>query len=424
MARLLIPTRNRPSSLASVIAYIERFSPGTEVIIADGSEDGFADRNRKMVQEKGGAVALDYRRYAYEMPFFDRLLDVLRGESDPFIIMGSDDDYPLLDALKRAERRLIATPNAVTALGATLKLSLRARDDVAIGMSVSRPLSSKTPLTRANIFSLRSFSTTYAVTAREHLIERYERAKRVFLPGFFDFGVGMHDALSGQVISVPEFTYLATRNFNHSYLRPSERYAFMKRQDEFGTLQGIIAGDLQRTTDLRSADADERAAYLIGRRIVEVMGGAPLQGGSIRNLREDPTVEAQVQAFFNLFSADTDTRAGMIDRVRFVVEALNSVAASDDNAGEANTVASLEAQKAKEKTGPERNPMFTSRLRSGHAERQSDTSIPTNVAIAMPELLFAPDPDAEAVQEPAQPVPDADPAKPPGTGWISRILGS
>ena len=68
--------------------------------------------------------------------------------------------------------------------------------------------------------------------------------------------------------------------------------------------------------------------------------------------------------------------------------------------------------------------MFTSWLRYGHAERQSDTSIPTNVAIAMPELLFAPDPDAEAVQEPAQPVPHADPAKPPGTGWISRILGS
>ena len=46
MARLLIPTRNRPTSLMSVIAFLERFHPGTRVIVADGSADSYAHENR------------------------------------------------------------------------------------------------------------------------------------------------------------------------------------------------------------------------------------------------------------------------------------------------------------------------------------------------------------------------------------------
>lgn len=418
MAKILIPTRNRSSSLASVLCFLDQFHPGTEVIIADGSEDSYAETNKQFCASPERKAQVEYRRYPYDMPFFDRILDVLGSLSDDYIIMGSDDDYPVLDALDRAEAKLRKQPGAATALGATLKISLRTMDEVAIGMSVSRPLPAKNALSRANHFSFNSFSTTYAVTRRDHLIERYERAKQVFLPGFFDFGVGVHDALAGPMVSVPEFTYIATRNFNHSYLRQSERFEFLKKYDAFETLRGNIQRDLERYADQSSPDAKRISETLMRRRIVQLMGGVNLVGGKPSNLRDDKVVDAQVAAYFDLFDTASPLRETLLPRLRYVIDGLKEVALSSDNDNEAATVDSLEAQQAKVENAEAQSMMFTSRMRLGAELADNPDVIPTNVAVDLNSLQFS---DCPIVAPAAPATPAAQPAA--GGGLVSKVLG-
>src|SRR5215216_1320785 len=107
MTPLLIPTRNRPTSLSNVLRYLARFYPETQVIVADGSAEFHKDLNRQNIAAIEGGLAIDYRPYSPDLPFFDRLLDVLRRDSSEFVIMGSDDDYPVMETLAEAEAFLL-----------------------------------------------------------------------------------------------------------------------------------------------------------------------------------------------------------------------------------------------------------------------------------------------------------------------------
>lgn len=346
MARILIPTRNRPTSLASVIGYLDRFHPGTQVIVADGSSDEHAAENARNTAAPGRATEVDYRRYPYEMPFFDRILDVLENESDAFFIMGSDDDYPLMDALNRGEALLADDPDGATALGATLMLKLHGIDDLTAGMSIARSILRPDPLTRARQYSSMSFSTTYAVTRRELLVERYRRARQVFLPGFFDFGVGLHDSFAGRIHALPRFSYIATRNFNHSYLRAKDPLVFMRRTDEFFQLKTFVEEDLRARAGLDAEAAETAATRIVLMRVGELAWPATRRTGdpASQDLLAKAAVQDQLAAFDDLFRDGTVTRKLMFDRLRFAVDAMQDVARSQDNAGEPTTVDSLSKQ--------------------------------------------------------------------------------
>src|SRR5436853_309322 len=151
MARLLIPTRNRPTSLSGVLQFLQMFYPKAEVIVADGSEDHYKSVNRAVVERFRGALGVDYRPYPYELPFFERLLDVLRSESDPFFVMGSDDDFPMLDLLEDGERFLRNNSEFSTALGATIHITLQSRTSMTARLGFVRQIAVDTPDRRAQI---------------------------------------------------------------------------------------------------------------------------------------------------------------------------------------------------------------------------------------------------------------------------------
>ena len=181
MARILIPTRNRSTSLLVVLQFLDRFYPNTKVIIADGSNDQYAAENKGNLATNDLKIEVDYRRYDYEIPFFDRILDVLRDVSDEYIIMGSDDDLPLMDTMKKAEKLLDKDPGAVLAMGAMVHLFLKADDQIHARLGLARPILGQEAIPRCRLYAAWPYSTTYAVTRREHLIERYERARNTQL---------------------------------------------------------------------------------------------------------------------------------------------------------------------------------------------------------------------------------------------------
>ena len=343
MARLLIPTRNRPTSLMSVIAFLERFHPGTRVIVADGSADAFAEENRAAMTapERGGLV--EYRRYPYEMGLFERILDVLGNIDDATLVMGSDDDYPFMDVLERAERRLMAKPEASTAMGAKLSFTLYGPGEATAGLVVARTIAGADLRARAASFARWPFSTTYAVTRREVLIERFERARAVFLTGLYDFGVGLYDVAHGEILALPEYCFAMTRNFTHSYLRPESDLTFVHRAGEVLTLRGFVVGDLVARGGLPRAEAEAFADEIFERKIV---GG---RFSSRRNFETSPLflreqVQAQVRLFENTFRPGTAEHAAHRERLGFILDRLAATTSSRDNHGEDKEVATLDRQ--------------------------------------------------------------------------------
>lgn len=343
MARLLIPTRNRPTSLMSVIGFLERFYPGTRIIVADGSADGFAAENRANMEAGARGGLVEYRRYPYELPLFERILRVLRDIDDPTIIMGSDDDFPFMDVLERAERRLLAQPGAVSAMGAKLSFTMFGPAQVVAQIIIARTLGAPDVKARCAAFARWPFSTTYAVTRREVLIERFERAGTVFLTGFYDFGVGLHDAACGQVLALPEFCFAVTRNYTHSYLRADGNLNFVHRAGEVLKVRGFIVADLVTRGGLPQEEAEAMADEMLERKIV---------GGRFSNRRNfeksgvytKDQVQAQIALFENVFRPGTTERAAHRDRLAFIMEALSATSASRDNHGEDKKVDTLDRQ--------------------------------------------------------------------------------
>lgn len=343
MARLLIPTRNRPASLAAVLGFLDRFYPNTDVIVADGSAEEFAAANMAAAGEGDRPGRIEYRRYPYDLPLFDRLLDVLRSIDDEFVAMGADDNYPLMDTLDRAETELRARDSAVSAMGPRLVLSLSAPDIYTATLGITRSIAAPSARQRGVNYSRWFFGTTHAVTRREHLVERFERARRVFFPGFHDYGVGLHDTLSGDVLAVPEFGSIVTRNFRHSYLRKDGPLTFVHHSDQLLMMLEDCAGDLERHAGLAPEAARSLAEDLFQRKIV---GGVAhrRRGFEQQPLYRAQEIQTEIREFETVFTPGSATHERYRDRLRYILDAMARVVESTDNAGEPARTSTLAAQ--------------------------------------------------------------------------------
>jgi glycosyltransferase domain-containing protein len=346
MTRILIPTRNRPSSLISVLRYLDEFFPQAEVIVADGSADQHAETNARNTGSRDFRIGIDYRRFPYELPLFDRLLDVLSGEPDEFFIMGSDDDYPVLGVLDQLKSKLEADPGAVTAMGPTLNLFFRPDEKAVARLGLARTIRGASFKARASAYASWPFSTTYAVSRRELLIERYRRARTLLISGFFDFGVGLQDCAHGSIIAGDRFSFISTRNYRHSYLRKSRRMMFLEQSSDIEQLMAYIADDLVKFDGIAREDATEIAEELTRYRIAEHLGFGPdkMRGFEYTRTFLSPPVQRQIIRFEEAFSGPCDARAELDPYLSWINTSIKAIVQSTDNIGEAHNVASLNEQ--------------------------------------------------------------------------------
>ena len=392
MPRLLIPTRNRPSSLLSVIRFLEEFYPETEVIIADGSIEKFANENQNNMRSPDRLLNIELQRFDYDLPFFDRLLAVLESVPDEFLIMGSDDDYPIMDELTRLSKSLEGDNEAVTALGATFHLKLISNEEITARLGLSRPIKGDDPLARGRNFAKWSFSTTYAVSRRSLLIERYRRAREVFLPKFYDFGVGVQDVFTGKMHASPRLTFIATRNFNHSYLRTEDPFLFVRRSDDFFKLLNFIQDDIRNYTSVDENEAKHIANKLMLNQVAFTAGAsAPkFDGFEKSKIFNNRIVQSQIKLFNEIFCDHELHASEYADRLKFILAALQNVANSADNAGEPTTVDSLEQQQklanfAESHTG--RTNMFKSKSLNGKNPQKRTPLLPGTISLCVDDLL-------------------------------------
>lgn len=343
MPKLLIPTRNRATSLSGVLAFLGQFYHGTTVIIADGSTPENARRNQQVISAAPKGITMDYRAYPFELGYFDRLLDVLTHESDDHIVMGSDDDFPMMEAFQRGATYLEQNPDTVSVVPMRLALEMNQPGMLeARGLPV-RSVTAERADRRASQYAQWLFPTTYAVTRRSHLIARYRKAKEGFLPGFYDFQLGAQDSIAGKIRGLPQLGFVTTRNYNHSYLRDSDGLFFLREAE---AVQGMIRA-LQEDLAQKAPDtAHKTIERMIKRLIAGWCGAGPMtrQGFAESDLVQSAPMQKQIALFGDLFTQGTSQRAAHIDRLRAIARALAANAGSDDNKGEPTRYASLEGQ--------------------------------------------------------------------------------
>ena len=346
MSTLLIPTRNRPTSLSSVLHFLARYYRSTRVIVADGSDEEFKNHNRRNIEALKQELAIDYRPYPAEFPYFDRLLDVLRGESSEFLIMGSDDDYPMMDTLGEAEAFLLQNKDYCVAAGMLVVLRLDLPTKLSAKPFLARPITGDTPLMRARQFAQWSFQTTYAVTRRDVLIERYERASQLFLVSFYDFSVGIQDCMHGKIKALPKIGFIKTANYKHSYLKPEAALIVLRRSQLVLQALDQIRRDLMHYAGLDEQEAQAHSEVFIRQRIAELVGRPvhALKGFEERGPYLNPVVQKQFDIFDALFEKDTPIRAQYEEKLKYILDAIKASAQSDDNKGEKNKNETLEDQ--------------------------------------------------------------------------------
>ncbi len=346
MARMLIPTRNRPTALSNTLGFIADFFPGTRIIVADGSYDDFKPQNAQTVKDLGDRIELDYRPYPDKMGLFERLLDVIRSIDDEYIIMGADDDFPMLDTLAKFEKFLDNNPDYVTALGPLISLKLESETELTARLDIIRPMRMDCPLKRARAFSNWPFPTTYAVTRRELLIARYERASEIFLSGFFDFTVGVQDCMHGKIAAFPDVGFFSTRNYNHSYLRPDDKLLVLRRSDDILWAVDNMVTDLINIGGIERQTAEDAAANIIRKRIAALSGAHPrkMRTRPVSKVVNTPIVQNQYKLFREMFEDGNETRERYKKRLDAIMRALKSNAQSDDNAMEARFQETMEKQ--------------------------------------------------------------------------------
>jgi len=393
MARLILPTRNRSTSLDGVLTFLARFHPDTELIIADGSSDRFKSENAENIKKIGRDLAIDYRQYPEELPFFERLLEVIKGESDEFLIMASDDDFPMMDALKSGETHLRGHPECSTAIGALVSLYLKSDSRIEARLNPARPVLGDNAEQRVKAYSAWPFSTTYAVSRREFLIERYERAQSLFLAGFFDYMIGVHDATLGTVHAIPEIGFFSTRNYNHSYLRPEDPLAFLRHSHTTLAIKDVFKADLIKHAGLGETEAENLSVLLIKRRISENVGNVihKKPGFSESHLFLNKMVQRQWQLFHDVFEADSPARQRYSAELDYIAGVLKTNAKSNDNAGEAGQYETLADQLADKRTaagaGQPRVPPV-----------KSNAGAPKNQTPVVPSRLHKPKGNADTLE--------------------------
>ena len=347
MAKILIPSRNRPSSLGCVLGFLARFYPGSEVVVADGTNGEYKPRYRRVIDSFRDSLSLEYRPYDADLPFFDRILDALESLQDDLVIMGADDDYPIVDALAKGEAFLNGHPGYITAMGSIVHLRLAPNGRMHARLGQARPIEARATMQRVMSYGEWPFSTTYAVTRREHLVERYKRARTQFLPRFHDFTVGVHDCTTGKLKALDEIGYFCTRNPRYSYLRADDPLIYLRRGEEVLRLVDVYRQDLLKHANGPTEFVRKNAIKLINYRIEELAGQrAHLRPGfSSSALFQDAVVRKQYDDFHGLFAEQHPARGALFDRLKYIVDALCEQGASTtDNEGEKSTYETLDQQ--------------------------------------------------------------------------------
>lgn len=344
MLPIVIPTRNRPISLGHVLSYLGKHYTGARVVVADGSAPGYAPSYDAVVAEAAKSLTLTYYRYDPEIPLGDRLIDTLESLDDDIIVVGADDDYPVLDACRRGAEFLAANEDYVVAIGGIVLVKVSEAGAFSARYLQARTIRQPDPVRRLLSFLRWPYATSYGAVRRRHFIARCANADRNGMAGFGDHTVAFHDCLAGKIMALPEIGYFTTKLPTHTRLARPERLFYLENASEILDLRNYYEACLLDAVEIDAQEARTVADRVVAMRIAQHSGGAPhgQTGFGSSKLFLAKEVQEQYTAFHELFTEGTKTRKRLAPQLRSVVDAMRQVMASSvDNAGEPTSYATL-----------------------------------------------------------------------------------
>lgn len=308
MATILIPTRNRPRSLAAVLGHLAANYPGTKVFIADGSTDEFRKENPRVVASTAEKLDVTLRQYPEKMPMLDRVLEALSIVDDRFVTFGADDDFLNVALFNEGERYLLANPLCSLAMGYRINLTYSESSVVNATLFHAFPIEFHGPLARMKYFSEWSYATTYSISRREHLISRYSFIYNLpVVYGFMDFVMGIYDLAKGRIKVFNDIGCISTKVHFENYVRSNNLLSFIHQSAEVLRVQELIHDVLVRYGRLSYSRAEKESRRLVHRRIGELTGcKLPNMFNFFQSAHyQDPIVQNQVQTFNSVFVPNT-----------------------------------------------------------------------------------------------------------------------
>lgn len=343
-APLVIPTRNRPTSLSGVLRYVGRHYPGTRVLIADGSSPTYDHLYREVIEAASHDLDLDYRRYDPMMPVGERLIEAVQSIDDDIIIVGADDDFPVLDTLSRGVDYLRAHDDYVLAIGGIIMLKLADDGGLSASLLQARAVRQGSAGARISHFIQWPYATSYAAVRRAHYLARCENVDLNAMTGFGDYNVAFHDCLAGKIHAMPEIGYFTTKLPIHSKIGNKAPLFYLRDAKEILALRDYYQTTLLANLSVTEDYAEKLANRMIAARVAYYAGGAPQRkkGFARTDLFREDVVRRQYTAFRDLFRKGTKSQQRLGPQLRSIVDEMQRVVTSGiDNAGEPALYASL-----------------------------------------------------------------------------------
>ena len=329
--KIVIPTADRPASLRAVLDYYGRFYPRAELVVADGSTAAVKELNRQAVAE--AQVAVEHQEYDDDLPVFDRLLQALHTVDRQFVIMGADDNYPVLETLEKGRKRLLERPEAVCAGGHLVHLDVTGPDRASARLDVVRHVNADNPAQRMRVFGSLPFPTSYGVARHEHVVHRLEFLRTWYLRSFYELGVGLTDTARGQYVAIPELGFICTSNYVDDRPQAEEPLAYLRGADQVLAMHDAAYERAAQAPNFDAGQVRDVLSSVIGRRTAALAGAPQHQvvGFTEKAPYKTPMVDNARQLFKDLFTEGTAQRAQHAERLAFIAERIQEITASSSN---------------------------------------------------------------------------------------------
>jgi glycosyltransferase domain-containing protein len=285
--------------------------------------------------QEAGAPQVEYQAFHQDISLFERLSTVLETLDAEFVSMCADDDYPVLETLELAERRLAETPGAMFAGGHLIHININSTKSSIARLDAVRDITTDDVLERLTMFGAFPFTTSYGVARRELLLARYNFLQTWTSTSFFDLAVGLMDLVEGKFVSVPEFAFLCTRNEVHSYYRPEDGLAYLRNAPKVLDLNDRLVKRLV-ADGCEPGRTAEVVGSVIARRLAGVVGHPPFRLVGFRESYpyDTPGMDDARAKFAEIFVEGTPQRERYAERLAFIADNVRGVLESTDNAGE------------------------------------------------------------------------------------------
>ena len=336
--KVIVPTRNRPKKVAAFLNFLSHFYPGTQVIMADGSDPAEQEQVGQICAAAQGKIDVAFHPYPAELPYFERILDVIQLQSDALLSLCADDDYPIMETIGRAAALMMKEKHASCVVPFSAVLTARPNREMVASIGVAPNLSSKLPSGRLKVYARWRYATSYGVTRREALIARYRSLSNVYCAGFVDFQIGAEDSLSGKVLGMAELGAIRTHTLPGSYMRPDDNLIFLRRSADVLAIIETLTERLAALEDMDMDAARDIVRRAMGYQIAHLTGASAFNRvgftSSMPFLQQ--VVQDQFAAFYDLFRDGTDMRRKFHEKLTHIGKVMVSHVAMDESERKGN----------------------------------------------------------------------------------------